>query len=59
MIRHINTIEHGWGNTLIWLATSWCLWLVRNDVVFKGAIISDLSIVMDNIKIVTWALVCG
>jgi len=33
--------------SLIWLATSWCLW--SNDILFKGAV-GEVSVVFDDNK---------
>lgn len=29
--------------------TTWCLWLMRNDILFKGRV-GDVSVVIDSIK---------
>jgi len=39
--------------SLIWLATTWCLWLMRNDILFKGRV-GDVSVVTDSIKTLSW-----
>ncbi|CAJ2653429.1 unnamed protein product [Trifolium pratense] len=43
-----NQIRH-----LIWLATTWCLWKLRNNVVFNGAL-PDASKLVDDIKTFSW-----
>jgi hypothetical protein len=45
-------------NHLIWLATTWCVWNLRNQVVFKGAtpIASTLA---DDIKTFSWLWLNG
>jgi hypothetical protein len=38
---------------LIWMATTWCLWRHRNNVIFKGATPDSTSLV-NEIKTVSW-----
>jgi hypothetical protein len=40
-------------NHLIWLVTTWCVWNLRNQVVFKGAI-PNVSALVDDIKRFSW-----
>ncbi|CAJ2677955.1 unnamed protein product [Trifolium pratense] len=46
--RKGNRIRH-----LIWLATTWCLWKLRNNVVFNGDL-PDASKLVDDIKTFSW-----
>ncbi|XP_058774310.1 uncharacterized protein LOC131648580 [Vicia villosa] len=39
--------------TVFWLATCWCLWNQRNDIIFKNGIL-DVGEVADKIKLYTW-----
>jgi hypothetical protein len=43
---------------LIWLATTWNLWKLRNDMIFKGVIPNATKIVED-IKSYFWLRFCG
>jgi hypothetical protein len=38
---------------LIWLATTWCLWKHRNDVIFNG-VVPNVPSLLDNIKAHSW-----
>ncbi|CAJ2634841.1 unnamed protein product [Trifolium pratense] len=38
---------------LVWLATTWNLWKLRNKVIFKGEI-PDISALLDSIKLFSW-----
>jgi hypothetical protein len=40
-------------NHLIWLATTWCIWNLRNQVVFNGAT-PDASTLFEDIKFYSW-----
>ncbi|CAJ2668249.1 unnamed protein product [Trifolium pratense] len=43
---------------LIWLATTWCAWNLRNNIVFRGAI-ADLALLVDQIKLISWLWFIG
>ncbi|XP_045802312.1 uncharacterized protein LOC123895887 [Trifolium pratense] len=43
---------------LIWLATTWCLWRLRNNIVFRGDF-ADFSGLLDQIKFVSWLWFSG
>jgi hypothetical protein len=45
------TVIKGLG--LIWLATIWVLWKVRNDKIFKGANFAVGDIV-EEVKVISW-----
>jgi hypothetical protein len=45
-------------NHLIWLATTWCVWNLRNQVVFNGATPSATSLLVD-IKTFSWLWFSG
>ncbi|CAJ2639614.1 uncharacterized protein LOC123915271 [Trifolium pratense] len=38
---------------LVWLATTWNLWKMRNNVIFQG-VIPDSSALLDSIKLSSW-----
>ncbi|XP_045791643.1 uncharacterized protein LOC123886361 [Trifolium pratense] len=38
---------------LIWLATTWCTWRVRNNIIFRGTIF-DRNQLVDQIKFISW-----
>jgi hypothetical protein len=48
----------GRTNHLFWLTTTWCVWKLRNLVVFNGAIPS-VSSLMDDIKTYSWLWFSG
>jgi hypothetical protein len=50
LFRHQNK---GRTNHLIWLATTWCTWNLRNQVVFNGAT-PDASTLFEDIKFYSW-----
>jgi hypothetical protein len=37
---------------LIWLATMWCAWRLRNNIVFRGAI-AECALLVDQIKLIS------
>jgi hypothetical protein len=37
------------GNHLIWLTTTWYIWKLRNNILFRG-MVSDSSALVDDIK---------
>jgi hypothetical protein len=39
---------------IIWLAAAWCIWLERNDIIFRGKILNILEVV-DRIKRLSWS----
>jgi hypothetical protein len=43
----------GHVNRLIWLATTWCLWKHRNQVIFKGAT-PDATVIVNEVKSFSW-----
>jgi hypothetical protein len=43
---------------LIWLAITWCLWKLRNNVIFNGANMS-ISSLLNDIKVISWTWVSG
>jgi hypothetical protein len=43
---------------LIWLATTWYIWKLRNDVIFNG-VIPDASNLVNNIKTISWLWFSG
>ena len=43
---------------LIWLATTWCLWRHRNNIVFRGDSVNASSLV-EQIKYITWFWLIG
>ncbi|XP_045802786.1 uncharacterized protein LOC123896448 [Trifolium pratense] len=43
---------------LIWLATTWNIWKLRNNMIFHGAILNASSL-LDDIKAFSWAWVNG
>jgi hypothetical protein len=45
--------KRGRVNHLIWLVTTWCVWNLCNQVVFKGAI-PNVSSLVDDIKKFSW-----
>jgi hypothetical protein len=45
-------------NHLIWLATAWCVWNLRNQVVFNGTTPSANSL-LEDIKTFSWLLFSG
>jgi hypothetical protein len=38
---------------LIWLATTWNIWTLRNNVIFNGVVL-DASSLLDDIKAFSW-----
>jgi hypothetical protein len=38
---------------LILLATTWCIWQLRNNIIFRGAIANHVQLV-DQIKFISW-----
>ncbi|XP_058761309.1 uncharacterized protein LOC131634688 [Vicia villosa] len=43
----------------VWIATLWCIWLMRNDMIFKGKVFS-FEVVCTNIVFLSWSwLGCG
>jgi hypothetical protein len=44
-----NRVRH-----LIWLATTWCIWKLRNQIVFKGAA-PNIPQLVDEIKYFSWS----
>ncbi|XP_045810084.1 uncharacterized protein LOC123904464 [Trifolium pratense] len=38
---------------LIWLATTWCLWRTRNNILFRGDK-ADFSALLDQIRFISW-----
>ncbi|CAJ2673745.1 unnamed protein product [Trifolium pratense] len=49
----IKTKKGGCVNHLIWLATSWSIWKLRNNVIFNGFIPNTTSLV-DDVKVCSW-----
>jgi hypothetical protein len=47
--RHSKRVRH-----LIWLATTWCIWRLRNKIVFNGGV-PNVSQLVDEIKYYSWA----
>jgi hypothetical protein len=45
-------------NHLIWLATTWCVWNLRNQVVFNGASPSAITL-LEDIKTFSWLWFSG
>ncbi|XP_045831367.1 uncharacterized protein LOC123922713 [Trifolium pratense] len=43
---------------LIWLTTNWCLWRLRNNIIFRGEV-ADVSKLIDNIMAVSWIWFSG
>jgi hypothetical protein len=43
-----NRIRH-----LIWLATTWCIWKHRNNVIFNGGL-PNANALLENIKAISW-----
>jgi hypothetical protein len=43
---------------LIWLATTWSIWKLRNDVIFNG-VTPDASNLVNNIKTISWLWFSG
>ncbi|CAJ2678610.1 unnamed protein product [Trifolium pratense] len=43
---------------LIWLTTNWCLWRLRNNIIFRGEV-ADVSKLIDNIMTVSWIWFSG
>ncbi|CAJ2661771.1 unnamed protein product [Trifolium pratense] len=43
---------------LVWLATTWCLWRMRNNILFRGDV-ADFSGVFDHIKFISWLWFSG
>jgi hypothetical protein len=43
----------GRSKHLIWLTTTWCVWKLRNQVVFNG-VVPSLSSLMEDIKTFSW-----
>jgi hypothetical protein len=38
---------------IIWLATTWCLWRLRNNIVFRG-FVPNLSSIVEQITLISW-----
>jgi hypothetical protein len=38
---------------LVWLAAIWCMWKLRNNVIFKGDL-PDTSSLLEEIKLISW-----
>jgi hypothetical protein len=38
---------------LVWLATMWCLWRSRNNIIFRGDHV-NISSLVDQIKYMSW-----
>jgi hypothetical protein len=51
------TLVKGGGGSkvrqLIWLATTWCLWRIRNNIMFRG-VLPNLLILVDQIMDISW-----
>ncbi|PNX71113.1 pantothenate synthetase [Trifolium pratense] len=45
--------DKGHVRHLVWLATTWNLWKMRNKVIFKGDI-PDTAVLLDSIKLFSW-----
>jgi hypothetical protein len=43
---------------LIWLATTWCLWRMRNNILFRDEN-ADFAVVFDQIKFISWLWFSG
>ncbi|CAJ2637160.1 unnamed protein product [Trifolium pratense] len=43
---------------LIWLTTNWCLWRLRNNIIFRGEV-ADVSKLIDNITAISWIWFSG
>ncbi|CAJ2673626.1 unnamed protein product [Trifolium pratense] len=43
---------------LIWLATTWCLWRTRNNILFRGDK-ADFSALLDQIRFISWLWFSG
>ncbi|XP_045809826.1 uncharacterized protein LOC123904180 [Trifolium pratense] len=48
-----NVKDKGRIRHLVWLATTWNLWKVRNNVIFNGDIL-DASALLEEIKLTSW-----
>jgi hypothetical protein len=48
-----NRVRH-----LIWLATTWCIWRLRNNIVFRGKV-ADYAVLVDNINVISWIWFSG
>jgi hypothetical protein len=45
--------DKGQVRYLVWLATTWNMWKLRNNVIFNG-VIPDASLLVDKIKYSSW-----
>ncbi|PNY05892.1 ribonuclease H [Trifolium pratense] len=43
---------------LIWLVTTWCIWRLRNNIIFRGAL-ADCAQLVDQIKLISWVWFIG
>ncbi|CAJ2672826.1 unnamed protein product [Trifolium pratense] len=43
---------------LIWLATTWCIWRMRNNILFRGEM-ANCSALVDSIKFISWLWFSG
>ncbi|CAJ2628180.1 unnamed protein product [Trifolium pratense] len=43
---------------LIWLTTTWCLWKLRNNIIFRGEV-AGVSKLFDNITTISWIWFSG
>jgi hypothetical protein len=46
------------GMMIIWHAMMWCLWRVRNDVIFNNGVV-DVEQLVDDIKRISWQWFIG